>query len=338
MNRIILNIQIIFVTGLSMWFCMNTHAANVDLRMERETKVVFDLKEIAVVNGGYIKASDVANVESRDLDLSLLIDNLIICSSPWPGNHRIIKRGEINSLLFNNGIDVRKINFIGADEVKVSVRSIVISGNEIAKYAESYLQNKLNEDENGHVITKLQRNPGDHLVPIGNGEIKLKFSRVMMGRSRKKAQLSADIMVDGSVYKSVGMVFDVSIFKDVVVAKTQVKKGDIVSRNSVKLETIESTTLKETSFGNVEDVIGKVARRSIAKGFVFNEKSIKGIDAIRKGDSVIILIGTSGFEIASKGICQDNGGFGDFVRVVNVDTKKMLHGSVIDGGTVRVQF
>lgn len=338
MEKTNLKIQIISLIGFLLLFGGISQSSNAGALKKVGANIEIDLKADSVVNGSKIKIRDIATVASADIDLSLFMDDLVIGNAPWPGNSRTIELSEIMTIMLNRGIDLSKVNFVGANEVNVTVRSLTISSDQIVKHATAYLRSKLSEDEDVDVVLELQQLPRDQVVPLGDGDVKLRFARVGMGRSKKQAYLSAKIIVDGDVYKSIGMMYNVNLFKNVVVAKRNIKKGDVVSGDLVRMETVETTRLTVESFDSVDEVVGKVASRSISSGNVVTKDVVKNISAVKKGDSVIILIGTAGFEIASKGICQQNGGFGDLVRVVNVDTKKVLYGNVINGGTVRIQF
>jgi len=298
--------------------------------------IIINLKKHSIINGNSILISDVAYVESLDLDMILKIDNVKLGQPPRPGRKRIIGRGEILRTLHNVGVDASGVRFDGAEEVKIEVRHITITGNEIADHSQKYLRNKLNETDETSVV-KLQRIPNDQRVPLGSGDVKLRFSRVSVGKSGRQAYLSVDVVVDNSIYSSLGLTFDIKRFRSVVVAVDGIKPGNIIRNDNVDIASVEVSRVFDDIFTRIDDVVGMEVKRPIRPGDVITGKAIKKRPAIHKGDRVVILIKSSGLEVRSKGICQETGGYGEIVKVMNVDTKKMLLGSVLNGGIVMVE-
>ncbi len=338
MNKNIFTIKILFLVVLLALVSCAANSLNADHFSTEVSVLEIELKDKAVINSANVKIGDVATVVSSDIDLSLLIDDLLIGKAPWPGNSRVIELSEIMSLLLKNGIDLSKVNFVGAHDVRVSVKSLVIPGTQIAEHAESYLLKSLESKGADNIIVELQNAPKDQIVPLGEGDVKLKFLRIGMGQSGKQAHLSMRIMVDGTVYKGIELTFNVGLYKNVVVVQDKIKRGEVILKDSVQLETVEMNKIDKSSFYNVDDVVGMVTLKYLKRGSFITEDAVRKMSAVRKGDSVVILIGNSGLEVVSKGVCQQSAGFGDLVKVVNVDTKKILYGNVIDSGTVRIRF
>lgn len=337
MKKINLAIQIFLIIGLIIVSSGVAWSLNDKKTLKSDTDIVIELKSSAIVSGKNIKVGDVATVKGKDIDLILSIDNMILGRAPWPGNNRTLGLGDIMTILFNRGVDLSGVRFKGANEVTVKVKSIVISGEEIANHAEKYLRNKLNHGKDEEAVVELQHIPEDQIVPLGDGNVKLRFSRTSMGKSKKKVYLSINIVVNGNVYTTVGLMFNIKRFGSVVVTERVIKSGDVIRKGAVSLESVETTELSEDAFNNVEDVIGKVAKRSLRPGQIVTGKIVENMSAMKKGDIVVILIKSSGLEVTAKGICQEDGAYGDMVKVVNIDTKKVLYGSVLDSGTVEIQ-
>ncbi|MGR3218351.1 MAG: flagellar basal body P-ring formation chaperone FlgA [Candidatus Anammoxibacter sp.] len=336
MKKISLTIQTFLTVGIIMVLCGNVWSSSNTKTYEYSSGIVIDLKSNSFVRGRNITVGDIATVTGADIDLSLTIDSIVLARAPWPGNDTTIGLGEIMTMLNNRGVDLNEVSFEGASEVTVNVESIVISGREIAAHAEKYLRNKLAHGDD-YLVLELQLVPHDQVVPLGNGDVKLKFTRISSGRSKKHIYLSISIMVDGDVFRTVGLTFNVQRFGSVVVAKRVIKSGQVIRKRAVSIESVETTRLINTTFDNVESVIGKIAKRSFRPGQVITEEMLKNVAVMRKGDTVVILIKSRGFSIRSKGICKEDGTYGDMVKVVNIDTKKVLYGNVLDRGTVEVQ-
>ncbi|MGR3317843.1 MAG: flagellar basal body P-ring formation chaperone FlgA [Candidatus Anammoxibacter sp.] len=336
MKKINLIIQIFMLLGFIMVSCGVVWSSNDTRTFKSLAGIVIDLKSSSIVSGKNITVGDIATVKGGDIDLSLAIYNLVLARAPWPGNDRTLGLGEIRMILFNRGVDLSAVRFEGANEVTVNVESIVISGQEIANHAEKYLRNKLMHEEDD-VVLELQLIPDDQVVPLGNGDVKLRFARTSTGISKRHIYLSISIMVDGDVFKTVGLTFNVKRFRNVVVAKWAIKSGQVIRKSAVSLESVEITQLFKDTYNNIENVIGKIAKRSFRPGQIITGEMLDDVAVMRKGDTVVVLIKSPGLSIRSKGICEEDGTYGDMVKIVITDTKKVLYGHVLDRGTVEIQ-
>ena len=305
-------------------------------KTERNNNIIINLKNHSIINGNSILISDIAYVESHDLDLILKIDSVALGRPPRPGSKRIIGRGEILRTLYNVGVEAVDVSFDGAEEVKIEVKYITITGDEIADHSQKYLKNKLNEN-NETSIVELQRIPNDQRVPLGSGNVKLRFSRVSVGKSGRQAYVSVNIVVDDSIYSSLGLTFDIKRFRRVVVATDGIRSGNVIRNDDVHIASVEVDRRFDNTFTSLDDVVGMEVKRSIRPGDVITEKSIKKRSAMLKGDRVVILIKSYGLEVRSKGVCQEDGGYGDIIKVMNLDTKKMLFGNILNAGIVMVE-
>ena len=321
---------------ISMIYVATGWSLSVEERQKNSNNIIINLKDHSVINGTRILMSDVAYVESYDLDLLLKIDSVTLGRPPQPGNKRIIGRGEILRTLHNVGVDAAGVSFDGAEEVKIEVKYITITGDEIADHSRKYLTNKLDEDNETSVV-ELQKIPKDQRVPLGSGDVKLRFSRVSVGKSGRQAYLSVNIVVDNSVYSSLGLTFAIKRFRRVVVAADGMRSGNIIRNDNVHFASIDVSRIIDDTFTSIDDVVGMEVKRSMRPGDVITGKTIKKRSAMLRGDRVVILIKSYGLEVRSKGVCQEDGGFGDIIKVMNLDTKKMLFGSVLNASIVMVE-
>lgn len=337
MKKIIFAIQGLFLVGLLMISRGIASPLNQAQLSNPTEDIYIDVRGDAVVQSENILMRDIAVVRSKDIDLSLAIDNIVIGTAPWPGNSRRIDLKEIKMLLNNRGLDLAKTIFTGAKETTVTVRTITITGQEIARRAEAYLRDKVGKGVKD-VILELQHLPDDQVVPLGNGDVRLRFSRGGASQNNREIYLTTSILLEGYVYKNIVLVFNAREFRDVVVVKNKIVPGQVFSADFIGLETMEITKWNDSGFDNVEAVIGRVAKRTLYPGDIVSKDAIKELSAVKKGDRVNILIESTGFKVMSKGICEEEGRLGDMIKVVNLDTKKALYGSVIDGSTIKVEF
>jgi len=53
---------------------------------------------------------------------------------------------------------------------------------------------------------------------------------------------------------------------------------------------------------------------------------------------VKLIVQKSGFKIVTKGLAQQTGYKGEVIRVKNINSKKMLYGTIVDSDSVHVVY
>ncbi|MEZ5780495.1 MAG: flagellar basal body P-ring formation chaperone FlgA [Rhizobiaceae bacterium] len=86
----------------------------------------------------------------------------------------------------------------------------------------------------------------------------------------------------------------------------------------------------------LEDLEGKVARRTLLPKRYIPTSSLREAYLVEQGAPVRVVYEAGSLEISATAICLESGSAGDFVRVRNVDSGKILSGVVANDGTVRV--
>ena len=89
-------------------------------------------------------------------------------------------------------------------------------------------------------------------------------------------------------------------------------------------------------FTNKNDVVGSVAKRSIQEGEILTEKDLKEAILVNRGDVVTLLARGSAFVVSALGRSRGTGSRGDAVVIENLDSKQLVHATVVGNKTVEV--
>ena len=84
------------------------------------------------------------------------------------------------------------------------------------------------------------------------------------------------------------------------------------------------------------DLVGKVARSTLLPNRLIYQAALREPHLVDKGQIVGLFFKFSGIEIHGKGIAQQAGAVGAFVQVQNIDSGRMVAGTVQRDGSVRV--
>ena len=99
-------------------------------------------------------------------------------------------------------------------------------------------------------------------------------------------------------------------------------------------------TIRASAAGNyilhTDQLVGKVARRTLLPGQPILVTSVNEPDLIQRGVPVALIYNAGSLVISAKGISMEPGHAGDFIKVRNVDSGIIVSGTVLADGTVQV--
>ncbi|UCI09229.1 flagellar basal body P-ring formation chaperone FlgA [Mesorhizobium sp. B1-1-8] len=112
-------------------------------------------------------------------------------------------------------------------------------------------------------------------------------------------------------------------------------------------ETIELAALKQVTLvpgkhkpdamaTRSEELLGKVAKRTLLPGRYIPTAAIRDAWLVEQGASVQVYFTAGALTISATGVTLQPGAAGDLVRVRNIDSGKIISGTVMADGTIKV--
>ena len=123
---------------------------------------------------------------------------------------------------------------------------------------------------------------------------------------------------------------------DVPVLTRALKTGEIVASDDVMFVRMAASRVPRGTVGGAEKLVGFSAKRQLRAGLPLRESDVQKPLVVRKGDAVTMVFRAPGIELTSRGKAMTDGGVGDTVAVVNVQSLKQIDAVVIGGGAVTV--
>jgi hypothetical protein len=172
------------------WICFSALA-------EEQQKLKIYLPRETQINSEQITLGQICVVRG-DESLVKKSNDIVLCGIYDSGREVIISRAMISGRLSSNGIENSKIEFSGADEVKVKAQYRVITGSKIAEAAQNFLKKSFQQEQQYQF--NLVKRPKDLTIPGNSGDIQL-TCRVIEQQAKDKicvevAVISQDKEVD----------------------------------------------------------------------------------------------------------------------------------------------
>jgi flagella basal body P-ring formation protein FlgA len=129
---------------------------------------------------------------------------------------------------------------------------------------------------------------------------------------------------------------DIQVFRDVVVLRDNISRGDQVTASNLTLHKRNIADLQRGYFTSFEPIINNISKRSLKAGTALNPRMIDLPIIIKRGQSVTLKVDRAGFSVDMKGLALKKGRKGDKIKVKNSSSGKILYGTVLSANFVLI--
>ena len=127
-------------------------------------------------------------------------------------------------------------------------------------------------------------------------------------------------------------------FAIVVTAIDKISRNDEITNEMIDIQRTEVTTLKEKAITNPEDIFGFRAKRNIHKGQIVTTGSAETFPDVVRGKEVAIVYIEGSFKVSTIGKVLQEGRAGDYIKVKNKSSGKIVIARVVDGRSVAIDM
>lgn len=135
------------------------------------------------------------------------------------------------------------------------------------------------------------------------------------------------------IHRTAGTV-KIGILKQVLTAGVSIKAGEEIDPSMVVLQLRDVSPLDESAFESTKQLGEVIASRYIPAGRIITKSSVSEPPVVNIGDIVKILYSKGALSLNTNGIVRQAGAKGNDVRVMNMDTRKIISATVVDSATV----
>lgn len=213
-------------------------------------------------------------------------------------------------------------------------KSIVVDQAQVREILENYL--KANRDflPAGKVRFKRVNLPQPIKLPAGELDVEVIPSDPSILKSSRFTLL---FRVNGRVKKNIVVRGEIEVVAPVVVAAADLRRGDLIGANDVKLARMNLADLRNPAL-DPREVIGMQLKRSVRQGKPINIRTIEAPPIIHRGDLVTITVRKGSLTVTAKGIAGHDAKKGSTIKVRNSSSNKEVLCKVVAPGRVQVEI
>lgn len=277
-----------------------------------------------------IQLGSICVVRCDDAALAAKVQGVALGRSPWSQEQIAVDRAMILSRLSACGVASARVEITGADRVMVGRDEKVIAADEIIRVAEAFLQE--NRPGPSDCLWKLYGNVSDLPVPMAK-DIRLE-ARLVGEPAATQVRLEVVAKGDGKELGKTPLIYTVMYRSLRALAARDLPAGSVLTAENVRVETLASATKPQS-----KDALpyGYCVTRAVTAGTVLTAglvESPRSQVLVKRGQGVRMRVQAPGFIVTAAGEALQDGRGGEYIKVRNIDTNRVVVAKVALDGTV----
>ncbi|MCD6186482.1 MAG: flagellar basal body P-ring formation protein FlgA [Deltaproteobacteria bacterium] len=297
--------------------------------------MTIEVQQKTIVKNEHVRLGDIAHISGGDQKFMQRLGALIISKAPLPGKTRSLTARYIRLRLKQADINIGQVKLVVPEKAIITRSSITISKEKIAGIVSAYIKKKF-AGRGDEIILKSVVVQKDLLLPKGKVAYRI-INKKQAGFSGCMA-VYVDFTVDGYFHEKIRAIVDIETLANVVVAIRPLGRHKIITQADISVKRIDISKLQVNIISDPEKVIGRRTKRSIDPATVLRTDLVELPPIVKRGDVVTIIAEAGGMRITALGKVKKKGHKGERLKVINLNSKKVIYARVVDANTVRVTF
>jgi flagella basal body P-ring formation protein FlgA len=298
-------------------------AATLEIYLPREIKV----------EGDGLTLRDISLISARDEALVETARAIKMGRGPWSTEYLLLTRRTILARLASCGIDSDRVVFKGAREVKVLRDERTIAPSTILSAARKHLSALAAGRDD--VSFQAVRDPSPIRVP-GGSKPTLRAALRDGGPSGYRI-VRVEAMDANESLGGVDVLFRLRYAVRKVVTSEPIAAGETITSRNTRVVKVASTSPE----GAFRPPYGQIAKVDLPSGGEVRDAVVRNpapTVAVQRNEVVEMRIEGEGFAVRAFGQALQDGTVGEWIKVRNIDTKRIVAAEVKPGGYVQPQM
>lgn len=250
------------------------------------------------------------------------------------GQKMTVDKSIILSRLASVGILGTQINLSGAEEIIISQKCKVISGKEFVDKATTYLTE--NPVQGSVCQFSTIRMPQDLIVNDVNCD--LKFTSMLEESINSQAKILVSVSAGDKPIGSREVIFALKFKCQRAIAKSDLPVGTVLTTENVK---IENYVANQPQAANWAAPYGLAVKRTLPINTIILPEMVGSVQPetiLKRNQQVLIKVDKMGLVVTAIGRTLQDGRAGEFIKVQNLTSQKVILAKVNQDGSVEPVF
>ena len=303
--------------------------------LARANDIVLELRPDVLLSGSQVALSDLVLIGTADAVLQNHLSTILVGRAPLVGHVEQRTRAELDLLLRSQVLRAdQSIVWRGAALVKMRRASQSLAVDQLLEVARRYVQRRFDADR-ANVDIRLDGALTDVAAPLG--EVRLTARMTAPTRLRARMPVWVDVIVQGSLYRSVVVPLLVSEFRPVYVARHALAPGGRVTVDDFELREEDVAGLADEPLAPGGLDLPARMRQELSAGQVATVRQVAPAGTVLRGDEVRLRTGAAGIAIETAAYAQANGVVGQRIPVKPMNSNETIMAWVTAPGVVSME-
>ncbi|MBL7190151.1 flagellar basal body P-ring formation protein FlgA [bacterium] len=298
-------------------------------------EVTVAAREYVIASGSEVLLTDIADIFGLNRRLAANLNSLFIAETPVNNEVYKINRNELRRRIEIGGFNLRDIAFQGSFETMVVSEDFACGGDYLKRIVEQYINSHY---YNSGIVCEIEFKHLPNLDKLPEGNLEMKVIDKPNQDFAGIAVINVGIYDDFKLLKKLPVSVRIKTFQRALAAKTRIDRHSQILPANTTLKMVETTRtfgepLTESAYSaNIR------TKRIINEGEIITSAMVEIPPLIETGDEVLLTVKAENLRITIPGRARQCGGEGDFIEVINIASKKLVTGQIIDENTVLVDL
>ena len=295
--------------------------------------IVITVASETQVQGAQITLGDVAELQGEPADTLARMRQVLLGQAPAVGVERQLSQSSIITRLKHQGFAIQSVQLQGASQVRVIRAAQRLDPQPMEAIVRQALSQRLPRTPQRASIGDIR---GLSPVFVTPGPVQYDVTVPRRNALLGPTPFTLTIQVAGKIEKQLHGTAYITMAQEVVSLVRPIGQDEIITADAVSRTQVPVMQPMRQAVTQVEDVIGKRARRSLAGNTPLSTQDVAASPAVHKGDLVRIVLESSLIKVSTAGEVLEAGKVGDTIRVKNTSSNREVRAQVIDKQTVRI--
>ena len=248
-----------------------------------------------------------------------------------PGQKIVIDRPMLLSRLACNRIPASKVTLTGAEKITVKRQQQIIKGSEFVERALSFL--KSSPLHRSVCQLNPMRIPKDLAVPGPSEDTELSTD-LAASSAGNRAKVQITVLANGKWIGMREVAFRLKYNCRMVVAGVDIPAGTVITPENIR---IEKTLSNYPESAGWSPPYGLIAKRRVAANTVIRPDMVgpvKPAVIVKRNQNVVIRLERPGLLVTAVGKAMQQARAGEYIKVRNIDSRRIILARVNEDGTV----
>ncbi|MDD5010796.1 MAG: flagellar basal body P-ring formation chaperone FlgA [Phycisphaerae bacterium] len=298
--------------------------ANLQIHLPREITIQNDIPSLGQV--AIIRGDELLAAKAEEVTLGRISS---------PGQKITVDRPTVLSRLASNGIPASQVTLTGAENLTISQRHQAIRGDDFIEKALKFLQNNLRNDSICQYTPT--RMPQDLILSEISEDIRFSCSFVNSSTANP-VQVAVSVLLGDKELGAREVSFLLKYDHRRIAAQVDIPQGTILSSENIKVENFVSNYPEPADW---TAPYGLAAKRLIPANSIITEGMIGPVKPpiiLKRNQAVLIKIDKGGLTVTAIGKALQDGTLGEYIKVQNTASQRIIMAKVNEDGSVEPVF